>query len=196
MIYFNGDIKKIVYQNHDIYSIYSCGGNLVWSGGTTPPIPSTCTAITYTATEKLNVDLRDFRPVATAETFDNGQGAVEFAENVTSISLSAFLLESGMTSVNIPDCVTIIASGAFQGCSSLPSITIPQNVTFIGPSAFNTCTSLQSITCLAVTPPTLPDANAFDNTNDCPIYVPAASVETYKTTTGWSTHASRIQPIT
>ena len=32
---------------------------------------------------------------------------------------------------------------------------------------------------------------AFDNTNECPIYVPSAAVEAYKT--AWSAYASRIQ---
>ena len=42
MIYFNGNIKKIIYQNHNISSAYACGGSLVWSGGTgpTPPTPT------------------------------------------------------------------------------------------------------------------------------------------------------------
>jgi len=35
----------------------------------------------------------------------------------------------------------------------------------------------------------------FDNTNNCPIYVPSESVETYKAASGWSSYASRIQAI-
>jgi hypothetical protein len=37
--------------------------------------------------------------------------------------------------------------------------------------------------------------NAFYNTNNCPIYVPSASVNAYKSASGWSTYASRIQAI-
>jgi hypothetical protein len=54
---------------------------------------------------------------------------------------------------------------------------------------------LTSITCNATTPPTLEDAFAFENTDNCPIYVPAESVDTYKAASGWSTYADRIQPI-
>jgi hypothetical protein len=39
------------------------------------------------------------------------------------------------------------------------------------------------------------DANAFQNTNNCQIYVPSASVETYKTANNWFAYANRIQPI-
>jgi len=44
----------------------------------------------------------------------------------------------------------------------------------------------------ATTPPTL-GASAFNNTNDCPIYVPCSSVSAYKAASNWSTYASRIQ---
>ena len=33
----------------------------------------------------------------------------------------------------------------------------------------------------------------FNNTNDCPIYVPTGSVEAYKTAEYWSDYADRIQ---
>jgi hypothetical protein len=41
----------------------------------------------------------------------------------------------------------------------------------------------------------LGNSNAFDNTNNCPIYVPSASVEAYKAATNWSSLSSRIQAI-
>ncbi len=53
---------------------------------------------------------------------------------------------------------------------------------------------MSSITCNATTPPAL-GTDVFANTNNCPIYVPAASVETYKAASGWSGYASRIQAI-
>ena len=116
--------------------------------------------------------------------------------NVTSIGISAFYNCSGLTSVTIPDGVTSIGNYAFQGCSGLTSITIPSSVTSIGIYAFNGCSSLISIIVNAVTPPALnTSTNAFNNTNNCPIYVPAASVDTYKAATYWSGYASRIQAI-
>jgi hypothetical protein len=35
----------------------------------------------------------------------------------------------------------------------------------------------------------------FDSTNNCPIYVPSGSVNTYKAADGWSNYASRIKAI-
>lgn len=96
--------------------------------------------------------------------------------------------------VEIGDCVKWIA-GAFEGYTSLTNVTIGNGVTDIYEEAFSGCTSLTSVTVEATTPPTL-GAAAFDQTNDCPIYVPAASVETYKAASGWSTYASRIEAIT
>ena len=61
---------------------------------------------------------------------------------------------------------------------------------------FYNCTALTSVTVNAIDPPTLSNM-AFDNTNNCPIYVPASAVDEYKesTATGWSDYASRIQAI-
>ena len=60
---------------------------------------------------------------------------------------------------------------------------------------FKGCSGLESSTILATTPPTMGDFNIFSNTNNCPIYVPTASVDTYKAASGWSTYESRIQAI-
>jgi len=113
---------------------------------------------------------------------------------VTSIGNSAFYYCIGLTSITIPNSVTYIGQYAFQVCISLTSIDIPSGVTSIGEYAFLDCRGLTSVTVEATTPPTL-GSGAFDYTNDCPIYVPAASVDTYKSATNWSDYASRIQAI-
>ena len=145
------------------------------------------------------------------------EGVFNIPNGVTFIASNAFSRCSGMTSVNIPNSVTTIDS-AFQYCTSLTSITVPNSITQIAsrfcyacsglltvnlPStitkiygdSFAYCTSLQSITILATTPPTLMDVSAFNNTNNCPIYVPSGSVSAYQSASGWSTYASRIQAI-
>ena len=112
---------------------------------------------------------------------------------VTSIGSNAFSNCKSLSSIDIPDSVISISDGAFENCTSLSSITIPNSVTRIGLYAFNNCTKLTSITVNAVTPPKL-GSNAFHASN-CPIYVPADSLNDYKIATGWSTYASRIRPL-
>lgn len=147
--------------------------------------------------------------------------SVTISYGVLNINYSAFNGCSGLTSVTIPNSVTYIGDDAFYGCNSLPSVTIPNSVTSIGQTAFynctslssvtipdsvrsigtrafNRCTSLQSVTVLATTPPSLGGSDynyVFDNTNNCPIYVPSGSLNAYKTATNWSDYADRIQAI-
>lgn len=121
--------------------------------------------------------------------------SVTIGNNVKSIGSNAFFFCTGLTSVTIPNSVTSIGGSAFIYCYGLTSVTIGNSVTSIGGSAFNSCSGLTSITIKATTPPTLANNNAFTNTNNCPIYVPAESVETYKAASGWSSLASRIQAI-
>lgn len=107
------------------------------------------------------------------------------------------LLDGSLTSYDIPDGTERIRYGAFHDYTALTSVTIPASVTIISERAFRDCTSLQSITCYGNTPPnmsyTISTQAPFYNTNNCPIYVPAASVDAYKT--AWPAYASRIQAI-
>ncbi len=120
--------------------------------------------------------------------------SVTIPDSVTEFENGAFAECSGLTSVTIGTGITTISANAFSGCTNVRRIIIPNNVTTIGERSFAYCTSLRSITINATTPPTL-GTNAFSNTNNCPIYVPAASVNAYKSAENWSDYASRIHPI-
>ena len=121
--------------------------------------------------------------------------SVTIPNSVTSIGAGAFKRCSSLESVTIPNSVTSINSNVFDGCTSLTSVTIPDSVRSIGNYAFNDCSSLTNITVNAVSPPTLGGSFVFRNTNNCPIYVPSASVSAYKAASGWSAYESRIQAI-
>ena len=134
--------------------------------------------------------LNSFAPAGlTTYTIPNG---------ITKIGSHAFIGCTKLTSINIPDSVTIIENAAFFICSGLTSVTIPSSVIEIGAKVFYNCTSLHTISCLATTPPKAEfldweDWSAFyGNAADRKIYVPAASVEAYKTATGWSAYADAI----
>ena len=119
--------------------------------------------------------------------------SVQIGDCVTSIGGGDFRNCSSLSSCTIGSSVTSIDSSAFES-SSLSSIDIPNSVTSIGTRAFRNCISLTSITVNATVPPTLGN-NAFDYTNDCPIYVPSASVDAYKEADNWRYYKSRIQAI-
>lgn len=119
---------------------------------------------------------------------------VTMDNSVETINQMAFYNCRALASLSLSENLTFIGAYAFRGCSSLTSITIPSSVTNIGTWAFYYCSRLTAITCLATTPPTL-GTEVFRNTNNCPIYVPAASVSAYQSASGWSSYASRIQAI-
>ena len=128
--------------------------------------------------------------------FDSCSGltSVTLPNSVTTIGGQVFAYCTSLRNINIPDSVTSIGGGGFVGCSGLTSVTIGSGITSIGSYAFSDCSGLTSITVNATTPPAL-DTTAFNNTNNCPIYVPCASVNAYVAAGGWSDYASRIYGI-
>ena len=124
-----------------------------------------------------------------------GLTSVTIPNSVTVINSYAFNGCTGLTSVTIPNSVTEINAYVFANCSGLTSVTIGNSVTTIGNRTFQNCTNLASITCNATTPPTIYN-NTFQSVPaDCAIYVPAASVDTYKAANYWSNRATYIQAI-
>ena len=123
--------------------------------------------------------------------------SVNIPTGLTTIPYMCFYGCGALQEIVIPNGVTTIQSSAFGVCTGLSKLIIGSGVTSIGESAFNGCSGLTSITIEAITPPTLGSGyGVFGGTNDCPIYVPAGSVDTYKSASGWSDYASRIQAIT
>lgn len=133
-----------------------------------------------------------------------GSGGFYSCDALTALTLPANLISMGdytfafcylLTSIGtIPAGVTTIGNYFMMSCTSMQVVDLHSGITVIGSNAFLGCTAMVSITVRAVTPPTLGTV-AFDNSNNCPIYVPAASVDAYKAATNWSTYASRIFAI-
>ena len=98
------------------------------------------------------------------------------------------------TDYSIPDGVTKIEDWAFYDCNKLTVMTIPSSVATIGEYALNFCTGLTELFVHATTPPSV-GTNAFMNVNlAIPVYVPAASLDTYKAAAGWKDFTN-LQPI-
>ena len=151
---------------------------------------------------------------------DRSIQSANIPSGATSIGSGAFQDCVNLASVTIPSGVTSIGSNAFARCTSLTSIIVPEGVTSVGASAFyyneaytpqfeidlpSTVTDIggycfRNIRNLilyvrAITPPTL-GSSALDGVTGTPhIYVPSASVEAYKTASGWSAKAANIEAI-
>ena len=118
--------------------------------------------------------------------------SITIPDSVTSIGSNAFIGCKSLTSVTIGNSITSIGSAAFSGCGNLTSVTIPDSVTSIGDSAFSGCSSLKSVYCKATTPPSRGFYMFDNNASDRKIYVPTASVEVYKSASGWRNYADYI----
>lgn len=141
---------------------------------------------------------------------------ITIPRSVKSIESSAFLKCTGLTTITIPgsvksivsttfsDCMNLssvvisegvesIESHAFRSCTGLTTITIPASVTKLEYEAFKGCTGLKEIYCKSTTPPSLGSSSIFENTAETlKIYVPRASVDTYKTSSYWKEYKDRI----
>ncbi len=133
----------------------------------------------------------------------SGLSDLDIPSGVTSIEQYAFYHCSGVTSFILPEGVTTIGESSFCGCTSLTSIIIPSGVTLIGENAFTYCIGLTDIIMKPTTPPVLEPSSQwatigfpFERTNNCPIYVPSASVDAYKNAKVWKEHyKNRIQAM-
>lgn len=118
-------------------------------------------------------------------------------DNVTHIDYSAFMHCESLESVSLPRA-RMIDDGVFRYCTSLVSVYIGSNIDTsgsfktIGSHAFFQCTNLTSLTINATTPPKI-GTNILYGADNCIIYVPRNSVNTYKTASGWSSYADRIR---
>lgn len=115
-------------------------------------------------------------------------------ENVTTLGPNTFK-GTKLSSLPTMNGVTSYGTSVFENCTNLGSASIPSRITSIGANCFKGCTSLTYVHMWADVPPTLVDSNAFDNTNNCPIYVPDEVVTDYQSATNWSALAARITGI-
>ena len=141
--------------------------------------------------------------------------SVSLPETVTEIATNAFKDCSTLISVSIQEGVTYLGGNVFDGCNSLYEIQLPGTITYIGSFAFKGSaikkiilpekieriaewglygvTGMGSITIVKEVPFRI-GARAFDETGDCPIYVPSQSLDTFKAASVWKEYAKRILP--
>ena len=130
-----------------------------------------------------------------AKAVTQGASSIDVPNGITSLRASFMRTYTGLNYITLPSSLTSIDADAFNSCTSLMNITIPSSVTSIGSNAFNWCSAMQYVIMEGTTPPTLSNSNVFNNTRNCPIYVPDSAVNIYKGANVWSSLASRIFPI-
>lgn len=113
-----------------------------------------------------------------------------------------------INNLTIPSSITSVNDFAFDGCGSITAVTIHSGVTRLGYACFRDCPNLTKVTDNRATPQTLATdwVGCLAGTDDIlqfyvpeggteyPIYVPASSVNAYKTAEGWKReYVDRIQ---
>lgn len=98
-----------------------------------------------------------------------------------------------LTEFAIPEGVVIVGNETFENCKNLTTVTIPDSVAEIGQYALWGCSNLTNIYCKPIMPPVLGASVLVDISSSAKIYVPTASVDAYKSATGWSDYASKIE---
>ena len=168
------------YSDGSVYTL-TCGGSTILSS--VPSASSVVSAVVGNCVTEINYVFN----------FASSLSSITLGNSVT--TLGSFAIRgTKITSITLPNTLTTIGNDALANNSGLTSVVIPSGVTSIGSEAFRNCSGLTSITINAATPPTL-GSIVFDGTNNCPIYVPAESVDAYKAATNWSTYTDRIQAI-
>lgn len=118
-------------------------------------------------------------------------------DNVETINAYAFNGCDVYTGSYFPK-LKVVRDGAFRIANStqnnpIRNFTFPNTITTIGSDIFYNQSGMEWIKMEGSTPPTISSSSFRQNA--CYIYVPDASVDTYKGASGWSGISSRIKPI-
>ena len=117
--------------------------------------------------------------------------------NVTSLT-NHDMLDSprNILSIEIPNCISSIGTTAIGFCDKLTTLILPNSITSLGvdDSIIMEAPNLTSVTILATTPPECHGILITEH-DRYTIYVPADSVNAYKTAEDWTYYASKIQAI-
>lgn len=104
--------------------------------------------------------------------------------SVVSIAGNAFIEDSQITKIIVPETVTSIGGGSFAYCSKLETLDLGEKVSEIGADLFTGLYSLREVICRNPTPPSV--INWGTVRTSATLYVPANSVDAYKSASIWS----------
>lgn len=116
--------------------------------------------------------------------------SISMSNSITRIGFAAFRGCTALQNIVLSSAITNMGEWLFDNCNQLTSIIIRSNISNIGAGTFNNCYRLKKIV-INSSIPTLSNVNAFNNTNNCPIYVPFYTT----TATNWVSISSRLFPL-
>lgn len=103
---------------------------------------------------------------------------------------------SGICSITLSDSLEVLERGVFYACNRLRRIVLPATLRHVGDYCFYGCDSLTEVVALNVVPIALNDVFATtDTTLSRTLYVPAQSLERYRTAPHWRDF-DHILPLT
>ena len=116
---------------------------------------------------------------------------ITLGSGMTKIGESTFYYCTGLENITVPDGYTSLGYEAFAGCSALKTVDLPSTITAIGAEAFSSCSSLEKFISRTTAPVTI-SADTFDDVelSSCQLFVPEASIESYKADSQWSKFGS------
>lgn len=126
--------------------------------------------------------------------YESGLENVIIEEGVKATGEQAFGSCTNLNSIDLPETLEKIEKGAFQFCSALQNITLPRNVSVIESRAFYFCSGMRTVILENNIPPVLAD-DVFKYGKDilpAKYYVPASSIDAYKSTQSWNDYNNNI----
>lgn len=119
---------------------------------------------------------------------------IKLKEGLTTIGIQSFYGCTSLSKIELPKSLTNIGSQAFQNCTSLGNITIPHNVSNWGKECFYGCTSLKEVHYKrAVLPSLATSVRLIEDNNQCTLFVPTGSKESYEASSNWNNFSAIVE---
>ena len=119
---------------------------------------------------------------------------VILSDSLQKIDQLAFANCTSLENVEMPRSLETLGERAFYGCSSLTNITILHNVSSWGKECFYGCTSLKEVHYKRAVLPSLSSSlRLVEDNNQCTLYVPIGSKESYEASSNWNNFSAIVE---
>lgn len=127
--------------------------------------------------------------------YDTTLQSVKFPASLRVIGTDAFYQNKALVNIEFSEGLFQIGNDSFGRCEALAEVTLPSSLTLITGTAFSNCNQLVKVTSLSLDPPYVKSQLFYNVSMDGrELYVPALTINAYKTTAGWDQFPS-ILPI-